>query len=1216
MSDHESTDRAQRERLDKLCDRFEVAWKNGWRKQSLENVLADATAADREHGLWMLIELEIDYRRRDGESPALEEYVARFPELRERLPELFVAATVITPPPVMKFKPQKGERIGNYELLEKLGQGGMGLVFKAQQLKPNRLVALKMILGGQLATDELVQRFRKEADAAAKLDHPGIVPVYEVGEVDGLHFFSMGLVEGDSLAKRVSSGPLPPKDAAEIMRQIANAVHYAHERGVIHRDLKPANIMLSRGAGFPPAEVTSNVGHISNVPSTDGQVENRPHSSGTTTVVAPASITTVWEAKITDFGLAKLMEGDSGLTATGHLMGTPSYMPPEQAQGHHAEIGRHSDVYSLGAVLYCLLLGRPPFQAASVPETLRQVINQEPVAPRQLNSSLPRDLETICLKCLQKEPSRRYPTALELAEELGRYQRREPILARPVSSIERLGRWAARNPMIASLTLTIIVLLSVTAAVATTAYISTRKTLAESYLDLALADAGAEEIGTSLLRLTKAVETAAGIQPEIEWAARTNLSAWETNYQAPLLELHHDFDVRSVAFSPDGKKLLSGSGKVARLWNAETGELSWPPIVTGNGRLNVAFFPNGDRFATSNEEDESIRIWNSETGEPIGEPMKPRDSSNGRAIAVSPKGNMVLTGYADGTVRLWNTDTGECLSERVHGKRDPNGQNWVYSVAFNDDGTKAITSGRDATAKVWRVEPSGALELETEIKQGGYVFGARFRQTEKDGYVRAITCGLKAALQWRLEPEPRFGRYFVHTGDVFGIAISPDGRRLLTGADDRTASLWEISTGEKIVSFRHGNNVRSVAFSPDGRRAVTGCDDGYARVWSIPQDRAGQLREFPHGDSVNSIRFSRDGKKVVTASSDKTAIIWSADSGEPLLQLKHSEKFRYAEFSPDGSHVLALIEGKAFLFQADGQARPRDLVKVTEHLKSAAFHPNGLHFVTGSDQGTVLKWDVITGQTSLIGNHEPGQNVGFVSFDPRKYRLMTGSSDHTARIWQTNDAKPLILTHDGPVTALAWSHDGSLVATASSRTAQIWNANSGQQTSASLRHNDDIQALAFSPDSEMLLVGSKDFAARLWSVRTSKLIRSIPHREQVRVVGFHPRGQLLVTGDESGRFQFWHVATGRAVGPGLKHANPASSFEFSPDGRTIATSSFDSFVRLWKVPEPMAGTSQEITRAMQILTRTEMAADGVIRQLLSEEVKERSQQQQPVEHRK
>jgi predicted Ser/Thr protein kinase len=289
---------------------------------------------------------------------------------------------------------------GDYELLDEIARGGMGVVYRARQRSLNRIVALKMILAGQLASDDDIQRFHTEAEAAANLDHPGIVPIYEVGVHRGQHYFSMGYVEGPSLAGRLAHGPLAPREAAQLVKSIAEAVHYAHQQGVIHRDLKPANILLDKSG--------------------------RP--------------------RVTDFGLAKRVSGTSHVTTTGQILGTPSYMPPEQAIGKTDDIGPAADVYALGALLYVLLTGRPPFYAANPLDTLALVLRQEPVAPRQLNAEVPRDLETIVLKCLEKSPLRRYATAQDLADELGRYLAGEPIQARAVSRTERVWRWCRRNP--------------------------------------------------------------------------------------------------------------------------------------------------------------------------------------------------------------------------------------------------------------------------------------------------------------------------------------------------------------------------------------------------------------------------------------------------------------------------------------------------------------------------------------------------------------------------------------------------------------------------------------------------------------------------------------------------------------------------------------------------------------------------------------------------
>jgi tetratricopeptide (TPR) repeat protein len=369
-----------------------------------------------------------------GQAPSPDSFVAAYPGLETQL-LAFIAdqnqLAALTPLRLGTAGLEPGQSLGDYELLGELGRGGMGVVYRARQKGLNRLVALKMILAGPHAGRDNLARFQAEAEAVARLQHPNVVQIHEIGEHDGLPFFAMEFCAGGTLERRLGGTPLPPRQAAVLAETLARAVQAAHEKGIVHRDLKPGNILLTEGE-WPSEEKERKGGQLATV-------------------------------KITDFGLAKTLDGaGAGQTHSGAIVGTPSYMAPEQAAGKSKDVGHAADIYALGAVLYELLSGRPPFRAATSLDTLMQVISDEPVPPSRLQSRVPRDLETICLKCLEKEPRKRYATALDLAEDLQRFLDGVPIRARAIGSAERAWRWAKRNPWIAGLAGTIAVLVAAT----------------------------------------------------------------------------------------------------------------------------------------------------------------------------------------------------------------------------------------------------------------------------------------------------------------------------------------------------------------------------------------------------------------------------------------------------------------------------------------------------------------------------------------------------------------------------------------------------------------------------------------------------------------------------------------------------------------------------------------------------------------------------------
>jgi tRNA A-37 threonylcarbamoyl transferase component Bud32 len=589
--------------------------------------------------------------------------LARYPEFAAELEQFFAqrehVGQAVSPLGTVVREPGTLPRsFGPYELLEEIGQGGMGVVYKARQKSLNRLVALKMIRAGGLACRADLQRFRTEAEAAASLDHPHIVPIYEVGELEGQPYFTMKLVSGRRLAEHLPRFMNDPRASAQLLIAVAQAVHHAHQRGILHRDLKPSNILLD--------------------------AEGRPH--------------------VTDFGLAKRLEVDSSLTQSGLLVGTPSFMAPEQATGQRGAITTATDVYGLGAVLYMLLTGRPPFRGESVLDTLEQVKQREPEPPSASNRQVDRDLETMCLKCLQKEPRNRYDSALALAEDLEHWLTGEPIRARPTSRRERIWRWCRRNPVVASLTAAVLLLF--VAGVAGVGWNYRQAEAARQDLEanlyftrIALAH---RELTAKLANPDRAEELLDLCPPD-----RRN---WEWHYLKRLWRVEPvvlrdpgDQEFNSVAFGPDGQHVAAACrDKTVKVWDLKTGH-----VLTLRGHekdvYSVAFSPTDGRRLASASLDKTVRVWDLTTRTEIFPPLPGRETQIvglQQSVAFSPDGCWLAAISQDGSVRVWNATTGQL-------RHTLPGHEARACLAFSPDGRLLASGNAFGIVRIWDAQTGG-----------------------------------------------------------------------------------------------------------------------------------------------------------------------------------------------------------------------------------------------------------------------------------------------------------------------------------------------------------------------------------------------------------------------------------------------------------------------------------------------------------------------------
>jgi WD40 repeat protein len=1143
----------------------------------------------------------------------------------------------------------------------------MGVVYKARQNGLNRMTALKMILaGGHAGTDDRL-RFRAEAEAAAALQHPHIIQVYEVGEHEGNLFFSMELVEGGSL-KEVSRGlPQPARPAAHLVETLARAAQYAHDRGIIHRDLKPANILLA-----PNPE--SDARYPKPISKRDGHAVS---SIGTSHLGFDSDLGFgIWDfsPKIADFGLAKRLD-DVHRTIHGRILGTPSYMSPEQASGRVKTVGPAIDIYALGALLFELLTGQPPFVADSWEATLNRVVQEDPVPPRRLQPRVPRDLETICLKCLQKEPQRRYVSAGELADDLRRFLDGRPIEARPVGLRERAWKWARRRPALAAVTAAF-VLVTLSAAVLVTwkwreavgnAHLAQRnaeekdqafqseKRLAEAEarargqverllvgteIDQAVTLCERGEVARGMLRLAHCLHKVVRFQDtELERVIRVSLSGWR---HALLLKgrssSRHNNWAWDVAFSPDGKTFLTGSrDKTARLWDASTGLPArsprdgspLPPMDHPFPVWCVAFSPDGKTILTGCGSPETAqgeaRVWDAATGRLVCKLLQA--PAPVRTVAFNKSGRRLLT-LSSFQACLWD------LPPPGGGAGQPVLlPHQVFDAVFSRDGNHVLTGGADGIARLW--DASTGREIKATARHPTAVewvaFGPDSRTvaigTTLIDFQQRKMVGVEVGV-WNMATGQAVGLKMRHPGRLKGLVFSPDGRSLLTSSEIPPAQpnakfrgevrLWDARTGEPFgPPLPFPEPVWALAFSPDGRTFLTGCEARFAQLWLT----ATRQPIGPRLDSWGNVRaaaFSPDGTSLVYCAATEPGVAY-------LLAVPPGQASPSAVRTIAGERILALSGDGKVMLGASLDRRPQlwDVaawkplgapLPAGPTSLAAAFSREGKTLVTWrGDQ--VERWDVATGgRRSPSWKQEAGPRFMLLDPDGKTVWLYVwhGSSQFLERRDLATGRPAGARVEHALLSSTALSDDGRLILTSGGWFGVgLWEAATGKLLGRYLQEELEIRAVAFAPGAKMYATGGVNKIAQVWDTTTGHpLVPPLSHPDVVVAVAFSPDGLTLATGCKDHAVRLWDVKTGKPLGPPLLHrpgetGEGVTALAFLSGGKQLVATSGDDTAPIWDVPTPWKGDPDQVQREIEVLTERELDERGTARLLTVDEWQQR-----------
>lgn len=1085
--------------------------------------------------------------------------------------------------------------IAGYELLDEIGRGGMGIVFRARQTTMHRDVALKLTLRGEYANELDLVRFHLEASTAGNLDHPNIVSIFETGEFDGHAFFSMTLIEGGSLATRRQDWILPSRSNSEssisslresqvricrLMVKIGLAVDYAHQRGILHRDLKPANILLDE----------------------------------------------VGEPYISDFGLAKQLQSESDLTISGSVVGTPGYLAPELAKGKAKSATTLVDVYALGAILYYLLSGRPPFDGENPVEVLNQVINADPVPPSRWNSAVERDLETICLTCLEKEPSKRYVSARAMVEDLVRWQDRRPIHARPASTLERGGKWVRRHPMATALVL--VILLSVVTVLFLSersrqrlqverdaAYLAeqaatTQQNRAES-LSEELADRVVElklslaedhflsgRTGEGLAYLAQLMRETSNPR-RIAHMAIYELSA--RNFLIPDRSvIQHESGLVAMEFSPDGQRLFTSTKNgVVGVWETTSGQQVARETILLQGLSDADLYPDGVRFVFGGSGGAGVARLVDDT---LRVDVRLTDSSVTK-VACSPDGEWLAVGLHDGRILVYDTQSLSLNSEFVeHDER-------ISLLVFSPDATRLFSGGHDRVLRLWDIAKGRQLGRDMNMDTG--VVSGRFNAAGDRVYTGAYDFTARAWDAFTGEP---LTPPMPHKTVISAVDLDESGRYFATGSSDATVQLWDALTGERLSTvFRHDHYVKDVRFIPGGNKLVSASGDSTVRVWDwltgesfseplyhatevsylaltrdgrtmatadrngmvriVNIDHARGVRRWSGGEWVDDVVFTPSGDRLLIGTKEGTVGFIDLRLGMGFQKLPaHRDEVPKIKFSADGKRFMSISwSGAIHIFETES-AQLLLKTRVGKQLWDASFDRlrGRVYAGGGNGDGELFVIDELSGETlEVIREHT--DDIILTLLSPGGEQLLTSSRDHSAILWNIGEDGTLhpafCLRHDEIISAIDFDVEGTRVLTAAlDNTAKVWDRATGRQIGRTAVHGGWVDHAEFSPDGKRFVTASHDNTARIWSSETGEALGPpMRHDGNVHRARFDLSGQRVVTGGNDGTIRLWDGHTGQSLSTPLHHRGNAYRTVVSSDGRTIAAAG-PMGVSLWRLP--------------------------------------------------